>query len=389
VKTSCEEIYPVAFAITDDNENEAGWIWLLEGLRSSIECLIAAHPVPSVAYRYFSFVSDRSKGLMSALRKVFPENYHWYCAIHLARNTEKWGGQRVTSDVFQLSKTFSVRYADFLLKRIEKVSKKAAEYVKAIEPERWRSTAWQQDDTLPPRYGIITTNMSESANNMFEKARDGSWLSTMDTILSKMMERICLFRKKVKGRQGFVAYLGQELRRKWDDCAGFRVLDGICDEGHEFTIVRGREGSKNYTVNISRRTCECGEWQEMGYPCIDGMAYFRLHKKYALPYVMSEYVDSLYRYETEYEMMTENIHPVCLDTIAPDGETLPPYPNDKRQSGRPKKKRYRKRARTACDPELSAIVCSRCGKRGHNVRTCITREENGEENAGGGNLDLL
>ena len=102
----------------------------------------------------------------------------------------------MTSDVFQLSKTFSVRYADFLLKRIEKVSKKAAEYVKAIEPERWRSTAWQQDDTLPPRYGIITTNMSESANNMFEKARDGSWLSTMDTILSKMMERICLLRKK-------------------------------------------------------------------------------------------------------------------------------------------------------------------------------------------------
>ena len=84
-----------------------------------------------------------------------------------------------------------------------------------------------------------------------------------------------------------------------------------------------------------------------------------------------------------------------MDTIAPEGETLPPYPNDKRTSGRPKKKQYRKRARTACDPEVSAITCSRCGNRGHNVRTCIAREENerdlrenGEENVGV-TLDLL
>ena len=80
-------------------------------------------------------------------------------------------------------------------------------------------------------------------------------------------------------------------------------------------------------MKVSKRTCECGEWQEMGYPCIDAMAYFRLHKKFALPYVMGEYVNLLYRYETEYEMMKENIHPVCMDTVAPDGETLPPYPN--------------------------------------------------------------
>ena len=339
-------------------------------------------------------MSDRSKGLLSALNKVFPENYNWFCAIHIARNAEKFGGQRVTSDVFQLAKTFSLRYANFLLKRVEKVSKRTASYVKEIEVERWRSTAWQQDDGLPPRYGIITTNMSESTNNMFEKARDGSWLYTIDTILSTMMERICTLQRKMEGRQGFVAYLVRDLRQRWDDCAGYRVLDRSNTDEGKFIVVRlsksATESPKNFTLNIYKTTCECGQWQDMGYPCIDAMAYFRLHKKYSLTYVMTEYVDSLYRYETEYEMMMENIHPVCMETIAPDGCTLPPSSNDKRMSGRPKKKRYRTRPRTACDPEESSIVCSRCGNRGHNIRTCLAREVNESERSENrqSNLDL-
>jgi hypothetical protein len=376
VKTTCENIYPVAFAITKDNENEAGWTWFLEQLRSSIKCLVQPHPLEAVRYKYFSFVSDRSKGLLTALRTVFPENYNWFCAIHIARNSEKWGGQRVTSDVYQLAKTFSLRYADYLLKQIEKVSKRAATYVKEIEAERWRSTAWLQDKGLPPRYGIITTNMSESTNNMFEKARDGSWLSSIDTILSMMMERICDLRKKMEGRQGFVAYLVRDLKKIWDDCAGYKVLHG--NEQHQFTIVRlsktSKEIPKKYALNIDQYTCECGQWQDMGYPCIDAMAYFRLHKKYSFSYVISEYVDALYRYETQYEMMKDNINPVCMETIAPDGCTLPPQGNEKRMSGRPRKKRFRKRPRTACDPDESPIVCSRCHEAGHNIRTCIARE---------------
>jgi hypothetical protein len=381
VKTTCDDIYPVAFAITKDNENEAGWTWFLEQLRSSIKCLVQPHPHEAVRYKYFSFVSDRSKGLLTALHKVFPENYNWFCAIHIARNTEKWGGQRVTSDVYQLAKTYSLRYANYLLKKIEEVSKRAATYVKEIEAARWRGTAWQQDKGLPPRYGIITTNMSESTNNMFEKARDGSWLCTIDTILRIMMERICNLRNKMEGRQGFVAYLVRELKTTWDDCAGYKVLNGT--ERHEFTIIRlsksGKESPKNYLLNIDQHTCECGQWQDMGYPCIDAMAYFRLHKKYSVSYVIGEYVDALYRYETQYEMMTDNINLVCMETIAPDGCTLPPHGNEKRMSGRPRKKRFRKRPRTACDPEESPIVCSRCHKAGHNIRTCIAREGNETE----------
>ena len=78
-----------------------------------------------------------------------------------------------------------------------------------IPDNHWRSTAWLDDLTLPPRFGIVTSNMSESMNNMFEKARDGSWLNSMDTILGKMMERISLLRKAADGKSGVV--VGSEI----------------------------------------------------------------------------------------------------------------------------------------------------------------------------------
>lgn len=95
VKTACDEIYPVAFAIMCDNENASGWKWFLELLRSSLPMLVMEHPKCSIRYKYFSFMSDRQKGLVQALQEVFPENLSCYCAIHIARNAERNLGKKL------------------------------------------------------------------------------------------------------------------------------------------------------------------------------------------------------------------------------------------------------------------------------------------------------
>ena len=56
--------------------------------------------------------------------------------------------------------------------------------------------------------------------------------------------------------------------------------------------------------------------------------------------------------------------------IAPDEIMLPPRLTTKRGSGRPKKKRIKKRLKQAGRPEESRVQCSRCHRRGHNARTC-------------------
>ena len=94
-------------------------------------------------------------------------------------------------------------------------------------------------------------------------------------------------------------------------------------------------------------------------------------------------VDQQYTYENLHELLRLNIVPVCMETISADGCTLPPKPSKQRGSGRPKKQRIRKRKRWAYDPERPNIGCSGCQKRGHNIRTCMTRSLMGEDSKNG------
>lgn len=382
VKTACDEIYPVAIAIMNDNENNEGWSWFLRHLHSAIEILVMEHPQPRVAYKYFSFVSDRQKGLIEALQQVFPTNHSWFCAIHIQRNVDHFAGKKVAAYVHPLSVTCSHRLSTQWLEAIDKLSPRARTYLEEIPAKQWRGTAWLDDISLPPRYGIVTSNMSESTNNMFEKARDGSWLHSIDVILGTMTERIAALRQKVTEKEGIVPNILKQVRDNWEKCAGFKVIE-VHNNGDEFNIVRpaisASVGARRYSLDIALCTCTCGKWQEYGYPCVDAMAYFRLHTKMSFTRILDELVDKQHKYETERELLEKNVSPVCMDTIAPDGCTLPPIPLTKRTSGRPKKQRFRKRSRWSHEPEKSTVRCSECGMSGHNKKTCAARKRQAEE----------
>ena len=307
---------------------------------------------------------------------------------------QKHGGKRVAQHVHSLSTTFSQFLSANLLEKINKISPKGREYLEKIPPEQWRSTSWTDAARLPPRYGIVTSNMSESTNNMFAGGREGSWLLTLDFILGKMMERIAFLRKSVKGKDGVLECVATKVKNAWDACAGYTVIE-LSNDGNSFSISRQAkkavDNSSRYTINLRKRRCTCGEWQEYGIPCIDALACFRLHKCATVDEVLHEYVDHLYTYDNAEELLSMNIMPVCMDEIAPDGTTLPPKQSTKRTSGRPKKLRIRKRSKYADHPEQSNVVCSKCKKRGHNIRTCAARawleKEAGKKKDG--DMDML
>ena len=87
VKSAMDEIFPFAFAITADNENTAGWKFFLENLKESCPILCAIHPrIRCNYFSYFTFISDRDKGLIDAVSEIFPKNHHVHCTVHIARN---------------------------------------------------------------------------------------------------------------------------------------------------------------------------------------------------------------------------------------------------------------------------------------------------------------
>ena len=176
-------------------------------LSDAAKILEMEHPRPEVRYKYFTFISDRQKGLIAALRSVFPGNHSCYCSIHIARNAEKICGKKVARLVHKLSATFSHLESSNLMEQIGNSTNRGRKYLEEILSNQWRSTSWLDDPGLPPRYGIITSNMSESTNNMFEEAREKSWLLAIDYIFGKMMERITNLRKEVKDKDGVLEHV--------------------------------------------------------------------------------------------------------------------------------------------------------------------------------------
>ena len=393
VKSASNDIYPVAISLMVDNENKEGWVWFLENLRSCVPNLDADHRKECVAYKRFTFISDRQKGLMEALKAVFPENHACFCAIHIARNVEVKFGVKHGKFVVPLAKTFSSYYAGEL---VQSMGVAARAYVEEIEAPQWRSQAWLRDESLPPRYGIVTSNMSEVTNSMFEKARDVPWKSCIHMILSKMVERIGDLSEKYKDKTGVVQEVENILRTHWDDCSGMSIVAMNGENGEVFTVFEPARGpfaveSIGYNMNVLTKACDCGLWQEHGYPCVHAVAFLKKHRNVSFEALLEE-VCPEYTYESNHSLFKRNFLTVCVDKVEMDTTILAPL-FKKRKAGRPKKKRYRKRSRvsTKSNETSTSARCSRCGIAGHNVRTCVARQANAEDEmvrAEGGQVDI-
>ncbi|KAG7356965.1 MULE transposase domain containing protein [Nitzschia inconspicua] len=387
VKSAEDELYPVAFAITVDGEDFQGWLWFLQHLKASAPNLIAEHFRRECSYRLFTFLSDRCKGLNTALGNVFPANHNCFCAVHIRRNVESNHGKKFASTVTALSQTTSLPEKRALLTQLQQKSPGAYKYVTDIDANRWMDSAWLEDEKLPPRYGFRNSNISESANNMFYDARNGNWLDAIDGILIKMSLRITKSQSKYEGKDGVVGSILGLATERWEKCVGCRVY-ASGNDGETYSVYQKLGGELEEESLLKVRpvdcVCDCGKWQAIGVPCVHGMAYFRHQMKWRLEDVLDQAVDKYYKYRTQRELYRRNFVPVWRHLLEPDMMTLLPDGAARRMPGRPKTVRLRKNSRYAHEPEKSPTICSRCHQPGHNVRTCVRREAVKKRNAGNG-----
>ena len=208
VKSGSNEVLPIAFCITKANENFVGWKYFLEGLRKSCPILTTVHPsVQCQQYRLFTFISDRDKGLLPALKEVFPNNHATNCKHHIKQNVKNRFGLKVCNLVSKIGQTFSIRHEAKLLNDIRKLNRNAEEYVLAIDAKTWRNTEWIRNPSLPPRYGVLTSNNAETVNSMFKEARGYTWVRCLDQMLHLLQVRIDHFNKEYSGKKGMIAEL--------------------------------------------------------------------------------------------------------------------------------------------------------------------------------------
>jgi hypothetical protein len=75
--------------ITKDNENTDGWVYFLDNLEDSCSLLTMPNKNERCApCNNFTFLSDRDKGLVEAMKMVFPLNLHTNCLMHISKNVQ-------------------------------------------------------------------------------------------------------------------------------------------------------------------------------------------------------------------------------------------------------------------------------------------------------------
>ncbi|KAL3680653.1 hypothetical protein R1sor_023609 [Riccia sorocarpa] len=155
------DISIIAYAIVD-RENEENWVWFLVHLRGAV----ARIDSPEIQY-----VSDRCKGIINAVRNIFPGASHVHCTIHLQRNVKQRFGT-------EMEKFFKV------LEAITEKNPECGQYLSNIPPALYVMYAVRL-----PRFGHTTSNIVEIANSAILPIRSYGPLRMCIELYLYMMEQ--------------------------------------------------------------------------------------------------------------------------------------------------------------------------------------------------------
>ena len=91
------------------------------------------------------------------------------CVHHIKQNISMRYGKSVAGFIFPLAKSYYTVMEEEYLQKIHARKKAAIEYLSKIPLHEWHSTEWVQNSDLPPCFGILMSNTSESINSMIDK----------------------------------------------------------------------------------------------------------------------------------------------------------------------------------------------------------------------------
>ncbi|XP_016199348.1 uncharacterized protein LOC107640335 [Arachis ipaensis] len=315
-------ILPVAFALVE-GENAESWTFFLSNLRQHVT------PQPGLLV-----ISDRHNGIKSALEApdggwLPPSAYRAFCIRHVAAN-------------FAL--TFKGKDARRLLHRDE-----------------------------GRRFGHMTTNISECVNSILKGVRNLPVASLVKATYGRLAE---LFVRKGREAEAQVG-TGQQFSQYLVKCIEANLKTARCftvtlydRDNSEFTVAEttptGTFSLGTYRVSLASRTCDCGYFQALHFPCQHALAccaYARVS--------WSFYVHSVYQITSVFNVYRMGFTPLIPEGFWPpyDGPTVIPDPNRRRaREGRPRSTRIRTNMDEA-DPNRPKR-CGLCRQPEHTRRSC-------------------
>ncbi|XP_074298003.1 uncharacterized protein LOC141628802 [Silene latifolia] len=191
-KDGNNNIYPVAWAVVEVENTEA-WRWFLELLN---------HDIGKEEGEGMTFMSDRQKGLLDALRTVVPKAEVRYCVRHIWANFKlNYSGQVYKDALWNAARATTEADFNYHMDGIKSLSNEAYEYLKAIPPQHWSRHAFGTQ----AKSNMLLNNLCESFNSVLKEVRDKPILTHMEWMRRYVMKR------NFDKREGVVNYKGKVM----------------------------------------------------------------------------------------------------------------------------------------------------------------------------------
>ena len=263
-------LLPIAFAIFD-KENKENYKWFLSlCVTSGLGAVIndEGHVV----------FSDRSKGLIPALADVTPRTVHMYCTRHIISDIHPSLSISDRGLVWAIQGAYSHRAYLASVDTLRKRNASAANYIADIPPERWcLHTAVLHDVRL---YGRRTSNNVESENARALPARDMPVPRLVDRMVCLVAELFesgkALAQKESDSGRIITQHYMRFYEKNVTDADGWTAILASPSTG---SVTRpnkpGSSVQARFLVDLGKRTCSCGMWRQLGYPCVHAVCLAR------------------------------------------------------------------------------------------------------------------
>ena len=358
-----DNILPLAFGIVDKESKEA-WKWFFRKL--------SAHVIKD--REDICIISDRAKGILTSLSELWrlqePRAFHRFCLRHLKSNFQSQFPNRDLSNLmWRAATTHQVRKFEALMWEIQEENREAYEYLMRIPLDKWTVS---HDNGK--RWGVLTTNLSESFNGLLKKARGLPVTAMVRLSLEQTVERYTRRCQKthqlVEQKELWTSSFKKKWEKNYENSKRHFVYDWNISTGvYEVrSIQTDGIGGNPHCISLSEKKCDCEKWANLHFPCSHVMK-------------VTERMGALARNFVSEHFTIENYVTTYSGSFSPIGhEAYWPSPSFIMRSNefyrRPNRSRTT-RIHNEMDRDTATYgrACGLCKQTGHDRRRCPTRNQ--------------
>ncbi|XP_055961512.1 uncharacterized protein LOC130015425 [Mercurialis annua] len=339
------KLFPLAFCIVD-SENDKSWEYFFSQIRNAFG-----------TRQGMCIVSDRHLSIDNAAKTIFPEVDHCLCIFHLLNNIKtnfKRSAKKVKEPFIAAAKAYTKQDFDYHMNELDNIDARIKPYLDDIGYKRWSRYHSECN-----RYKTMTSNPAESLNATLKQARELP-VATLLMYLHDLQQEYSYKHRNI------AMYTITKMAKKHEDVLAQNYVNSLKLQVKPSTneVITVLNGGIKYTVNMKDRTCTCKRFEIDEIPCQHAVAI--INEMNRDPY---QYCSIYYMKETMLATYSETVFPMAKedewDIPQQVKEFLVLPPQHKTKSGRPKKQRYK-----SSSEKTANATCTRCGKCGHNRKTC-------------------